>query len=558
LIITGAMLRDSIISGANNIKNHSASVDELNVFPVPDGDTGTNMSMTMGHAVTELANLPDNVTVEKVSAVVSSALLRGARGNSGVILSLIFRGFAKEMQGKKDATASNIVNSLKYGVEAAYKAVMKPTEGTILTVVRISAEKAAGKLDEINDPVEIFDYILEVAEDTLDRTPEMLPVLKKAGVVDSGGMGLLIIFQGMQEVFKKGKIVELAENGTKAEAAKGVFTDGIAEGLTNSYCTEFLVIKEKGIQADANKLKKDLEEIGDSIVVVDDSELIKCHVHTETPDIALGKALKHGYLSQIKIENMLEQYMRLQASKGEEHAIEFDKVPEVFEYVPVSEDAEEYGFVAVSAGSGLANLFSELGVSKTVEGGQSMNPSTEEILSASQSIDAKNIFVLANNKNIILSAEQASKLADRNIVIIPTKSIPEGISAMLVFNPELDLDNNRILMNEAIKSVKSGSVTYAARNSDFDGRNIREGEILALEDGKLSFTDTDPEKAAIKLARRLCSRDTNFVTVIYGADVTEEKANSVLEALEGRLGKNIEISLVSGNQPIYYYYISAE
>jgi len=558
LIITGATLRDSIISGANNIKNHSAAVDELNVFPVPDGDTGTNMSMTMGYAVTELTNLPDNVTVEKVATVVSSALLRGARGNSGVILSLIFRGFSKEMQGKKNADASNIVNSLKYGVEAAYKAVMKPTEGTILTVARISAEKAAGKLDEISDPVEIFDYILEVAEDTLERTPEMLPVLKKAGVVDSGGMGLLIIFQGMQEVFKKGRIVELAENGAKTEAARGVFTDGIAEGLTNSYCTEFLVIKEKGIAADPNKLRKDLEEIGDSIVVVDDSELIKCHVHTETPDIALGKALKHGYLSQIKIENMLEQYMRLQASKGEEHSIEFDKIPEVFEYVPVSENAEEYGFVAVSAGSGLSNLFSELGVSRTVEGGQSMNPSTDEILSAAQSIDAKNVFVLANNKNIILSAEQASKLADRNVVVIPTRSIPEGISAMLVFNPELDVDNNRIIMKEAIKSVKSGSVTYAARDSDFDGRNIREGEILALEDGKLSFTDTDPEKAAIKLARRLCSRDTNFVTVIYGADVSEEKANSVLESLEGRLGKNIEISLVSGNQPIYYYYISAE
>ncbi len=555
-MITGKQFRDMIISGANNIANQKADVDKLNVFPVPDGDTGTNMSMTIGYALGELERLPDDVKIEKVASVASSALLRGARGNSGVILSLIFRGFSRGMQGQNEADSKCIVASLKAGVDAAYKAVMKPTEGTMLTVARVSAEEAAKKENDLNT-TELFEYIIEIAKDTLEQTPEMLPVLKKAGVVDSGGKGLVVIFEGMLSVLRDNAVIMPAEPGsiTSSSEGIGVYAADIGDDLTNEYCTEFLVIKNP--DADALKLRKDLESFGNSVLCVDDDDLIKCHVHTETPDKAMKAALIHGYLSKIKIENMLEQYVRLQAdAKAEAHTEDYEKPSEKFEYAPVDE-SEEYGFVAVSAGDGLRTLFYDLGVTRTVEGGQSMNPSTDEILAATQSIPAKNVFVFVNNKNIILAAEQAAKLADRNMIVIPTRSIPQGVSAMLAFDPTASVEENTIQMREAAEAVRNGSITWAARDSNFDGKEIKEGEILGLEGSKLLFTETDISLAAVKLARRLIDKDTSFVTVIYGENISDAEASAVSEQIQSK-AKNIEVSLVNGGQPVYYYYISAE
>jgi len=555
-MITGRQFRDMIISGANNIGNHKAEVDKLNVFPVPDGDTGTNMSMTIGYAVGELENLPDDVRVERVASVASAALLRGARGNSGVILSLIFRGFSRGMQGKDQADSACIAESLQIGVDAAYKAIMKPTEGTMLTVARVAAEHARPKTGEL-DTAELLELIIKVQKETLEKTPDMLPILKKAGVVDAGAKGLIFIFEGMLAVLKDDIIIPVAA-GSGNDAVRGdvgVYAEGMGDDMTNEYCTEFLVIKNAS--ADAMALRHTLESVGDSVLCVDDDDIIKCHVHTETPDKAISAALIHGHLSQIKIENMLEQYMRLQAdAKAEAHNEVYERSVETFEYVPVDDD-EEYGFVAVSAGKGLKTLFENLGVNRTVEGGQSMNPSTDDILAAVHSVAAKNVLVLVNNKNIILAAEQVTNLADRVVIVIPTRSIPQGVSAMLAFDPALSVEENTISMREAAETVKSGSITWAARDSNFDGREIKEGEILALEGGRLLFSDTDISKAAVRLTRRLMDKDTSFVTLIYGEGISDAEANAVFDQIQSR-AKNVEISLVDGGQPVYYYYVSVE
>ena len=555
-MITGKEFRDMIISGAHNISAQKAEVDKLNVFPVPDGDTGTNMYMTIGYAVGELERLPDDVPIEKVASVASAALLRGARGNSGVILSLIFRGFSRGFQGRIAADSRHLVESLQIGVDAAYKAVMKPTEGTMLTVARVAAEKAATRVDEL-EPADMLEYIITVEKETLEKTPEMLPVLKKAGVIDAGGKGLVIIFEGMLAALR-GIAVESGGEAYYSDSGPektGVFAEGIGEDMTNEYCTEFLVIKHAN--ADAPKLRRDLEAVGNSVLCVDDDDLIKCHIHTENPDRAIQAALQHGYLSKIKIENMLEQYMRLQAdAKASEHNESYMANSEIFEYA-APEDEEIYGFVAVSAGEGLKALFGNLGVNRTVEGGQSMNPSTEDILAAVQSVAAQNVFVLVNNKNIILAAEQAANLADRNVVVIPTRSIPQGVSAMLVFDPVSSVEENTIAMREAAESVKSGSVTWAARDSNFDGKDIKEGEILALEGGRLLFTEADISKAAVRLVRRLMDKDTSFITLIYGQGISDAEANAVLEQIQSR-ARNVEVSLVNGGQPVYYYYIAVE
>ncbi len=559
-MITGKQLRDSIISGANNIKNNKSAVDELNVFPVPDGDTGTNMSMTIGFAVRELQLLDDNCTVEKVSQVAASSLLRGARGNSGVILSLLFRGFAKGLSGLEQAGSKDIANSLAKGVESAYKAVMKPTEGTILTVARVAAEKAVEKAEGLC-AIETFELIVNVAEQTLQQTPEMLPVLKKAGVVDAGGRGFVCIFEGMLSSLKDGKIIELSDsNETSSETAsapKGVYAEDVMSEETDSYCTEFLVIKTEEQEANAVKLRANLEAIGDSVVVVEDDELIKCHVHTKTPDKALKFALIHGYLSKIKIENMLEQFMALNpGAKIPEKKVSVEDISE-FEYVK-KDSSIKYGVVSVSCGDGLKQLFFDLGVDKVVSGGQTMNPSTDDILAAIQSVAAENVIVLANNKNIIMAAEQACLLADRNAVTLPTRSIPAGISAMLMFNPDDGVEQNLVTMKESAENAVVGQITFAARNSDFDGHTIKEGEILALESGKLVFTEKSISNAAVKLAKKIVSKDKSFLTVIYGSDVNEDEAEKTLELIKQKIPSNIEINLINGGQPVYYYYLSAE
>ncbi|MFV0414109.1 MAG: DAK2 domain-containing protein [Oscillospiraceae bacterium] len=562
-MIDGKILRDAIISGANNISKNRAEVDELNVFPVPDGDTGTNMSMTVTAARDELLNLSAKCTVEEASKVAASAMLRGARGNSGVITSLLFRGFSKALAGKKEAGADDIVEAFQKGVEGAYKAVMKPTEGTILTVARVAGETAAASGEQ--DVKKLWDIIVKAAEEALLHTPEQLPVLKKAGVVDAGGQGFCYILVGMQSVIQSGKIIkngEVAKASKKAKLStvnvgKGVFAEELNPDITNAYCTEFLVNKEDG--ANAIKLRAFLESNGDSVVVVDDDEIIKCHVHTADPGKVISQALTHGFLTKMKIENMHEQYVTRQAQGAglQKQAKAEKEEPTAFPYASVDNE-RAFGFVAVAAGTGLHSIFTDLGVDAVVSGGQTMNPSTEDIVSAAQSVPAKTVFILPNNKNIIMAAEQAAKIADRRLVVLPTRTVPQGMSAMLAFNPDAGEEENTIEMMQAAEKVSTGLVTFAARNSDFDGKKIKRGEILGLENGKLASVGADITKITYRLARSMCKKGTSFVTLISGCDVNEEDAENTLEMVKAKIPAGIEVTLVNGGQPVYYYMVSVE
>ena len=549
-MLTGKLLRDAIISAANNISNQRQRVDSLNVFPVPDGDTGTNMSMTMGAARAELLLLPDNAGVYQVAHTASSALLRGARGNSGVITSLLFRGFAKGLKEKETADAQDIVRALSIGVESAYKAVMKPTEGTMLTVARLSAEKAAEILAPDMPIPQLWDLMLQSARDALAQTPEMLPVLKKAGVVDAGGQGLVCIYEGMKAVFDGGSIIpsqeaaqESAESSQEALNAAGEYDANI----TFTYCTEFIVIKDRK-DRDALKLRAYLESIGDSAVVVDDEDIIKCHVHTENPGDALQEALKFGMLTKMKIENMRLQH---EEQKQRSQAVAAQKVP-------VDPDIPN-GFVAVAAGDGVKQLFLDLGVSQVVSGGQTMNPSTEDILRAVEATPSQTVFVLPNNKNIIMAAEQAAKLCKtRTVKVVPTRTIPQGLGAMLAFDDSAEASDNAIKMLKAAERVATGQITFAARDSEYDGHKIKEGELLALENGKVAFTERDLKKAAVRLTKSLIGKDSSFVTLLYGQDVTEEQAAELEEAVREKLPKDVDLALIQGGQPVYYLIISVE
>ena len=555
-MITGKMLRDAIISGANAIINNKTTVDELNVFPVPDGDTGTNMSMTIGSAKKELEAMPDDATVEKVASATSNAMLRGARGNSGVISSLLFRGFSKALKGKTTADAADLKAALRKGVDSAYKAVMKPTEGTILTVAREACEKA--ETMDTQDVVELWTAVVEAAKVSLANTPELLPVLKKAGVVDAGGQGIIFIFEGMLKVFKgEGMITEetVKEESSEFEA-KGIYSKDIDKDVVNAYRVEFIVNKNE--KANEEKIRAYLESIGDNITVVDDEETIKCYVHTSQPGRALTEAIKHGYLTRVRISNMAEKVSDLaDAAKALEKQAAAAKTDEVFKYKAVDKSVK-FGFVAVAAGEGLENMFKDLGVDAVVTGGQTMNPSTEDILKAIHSVPAQTVFVLPNNKNIIMAAEQAVRLADRKVIVLPTRTIPQGITAMLNYDPEATAEDNAVTMDMAAQGVSTGSITFAARNSDFEGHKIKRGDILAMDNGKLSFVEKDVEKATIKLAKQMMKRDSSFITIIYGEGVTAEEAEKVAEEVQKRAPKNAEVSVLEGNQPVYYYFISVE
>ena len=543
------MLRDAIISGANNIVNNRNMVDELNVFPVPDGDTGTNMSMTIKNALPELTMMNDSVTVGAVASTTASAMLRGARGNSGVILSLLFRGFSKGLNGKTTADAQDIARSLSLGVEAAYKSVMKPTEGTILTVARESAEAVSKKAAETGDIKEIFDTLISAAKEALDKTPELLPVLKKAGVVDAGGMGFLVIMQGMQSVVNGSGMIESDE--TENDVKEPVITNAAGSVEANiefTYCTEFLV-KKKADCKDAKLLRAYLETIGDCVVVVDDDDIIKVHVHTEHPGKALEEGLLFGMLINLKIENMKEQH------KTQEKKVEMAKKKKAQPVKPEN----EYGFVSVVNGAGLEAIFTDLGVNSIVRGGQTSNPSTEDIVEAIMATPAKNVFVLPNNKNIIMAAEQAVKLVrDRNVIVLQSRTIPQGISAMIAFDGECGVKENSINMTKALDKVGTGSVTFAVRDSEFDDKKIRQGDILAMENGKLALVERDVKKALVKITKRLVKGDSSYITVIYGSDVTDDDAQEAYELLKSKLDDDLEIVLVNGGQPIYYYIVSVE
>lgn len=553
-MITGSMFRDGVISASNNIANNRQAVDALNIFPVPDGDTGTNMSMTIGAAAKEMAVLGDDCTVEEASSRCASALLRGARGNSGVILSLIFRGFSKALKGMDTADGKAVANAFRKGVDAAYKAVMKPTEGTILTVVRKAAEAAEKSAESGSETIDVCEAALDAAEEALAKTPEQLPVLKKAGVVDAGGQGLVLILKGMGSVIKKGVMIE-AEDGSGVTPVSTPSKSTVASASSDiefGYCSEFLIEKSKSAKAkDPLSLRAYLESIGDCVVVVDDSDIIKVHVHSNEPGNVIQAALKYGQLINIKIDNM--RYQHRNAGEG------VSEGEEPHNPTPV-EPENEYGFVAVCAGVGVAELFTDIGADVIVSGGQTMNPSTDDILNAVMATPAKTVFVLPNNKNIIMAAEQAIPLAkDRDVRVLQTKTIPQGISAMLVFDETADADTNQMEMMDAAGHVQTGQVTFAARDSEIEGKPVKEGEIMGLVNGKIKFIGNDTVDIAFKTVEKLFKRgEHSLVTIIYGQDTDESSAEILEERLSAKYGNDMEISIVNGGQPIYYYILSVE
>ena len=557
-MINGEALKNAIISGANNITNQKNKINDLNIFPVPDGDTGTNMSMTINAAGKELAK-KETDSAEEIALCTASSMLRGARGNSGVILSLLFRGFAKGLKGRHNADGRDLAVALGLGVEAAYKAVAKPAEGTILTVARVAYEKGIKAADENSELLYVWDAVCEGAQEALEQTPELLPVLKKAGVVDAGGKGLCEIFEGMMSYFADNIIVELKEdNNTKSDLSDDEFRSAAAEfddDITFTYCTEFIVGRDESVTTEPNELRLFLETIGDCVVVVDDEEIIKVHVHTEQPGDALTKALEFGQLLTVKIENMKEQHKKAkEENEGRKPAPKAEK-----EKLTPCEPTEEIGFVAVAAGDGLCELFKDLGCLHVVSGGQSMNPSTDDIYEAVMATPAKTVFVLPNNKNIIMAAQQtASLVTDRQVVVIPSKTIPQGIAAMLSFDGDLSAESNKQLMSDSLSTVDTGLVTFAARDSEFGGKKIKEGEIIALENGKLTITEKTPVKAVYKLAKNLVKKDTSFITLIYGDSVSQDEANEALHMLQEKFGSAIDVTLVDGGQPVYYFILSVE
>ena len=551
-MLTGKMFRDGVISAANNISNNRKSVDALNIFPVPDGDTGTNMSMTIGAAAKEMAVLPDNCSIGEAASKCASALLRGARGNSGVILSLIFRGFSKGFKELEEAGGKDVAKAFELGVKAAYKAVMKPTEGTILTVVRKASEAASELAKTVDDPMEVAFAAMMAAKEALAKTPEQLPVLKQAGVVDAGGQGLVLIFEGFHSVFANGVIVQPLEapQETPKEEPKSTVANA-SDDIKFGYCSEFLIEKAKDAkEKDPLKLRAFLESIGDCVVVVDDNDIIKVHVHSNEPGNVIQAALKYGQLINIKIDNM-----RYQHRNAQEGAAESENKSEMKPADPIN----NYGFVAVCVGNGLTELFKDIGADIVVSGGQTMNPSTDDILNAVNATPAKTVFVLPNNKNIIMAAEQAARLAEgRKVKVLQTKTIPQGISAMLMFDEEADADENALAMTQAAENVSTALVTFAARDSEVEGIPVKQGEIMGMCNGKIRYVGADKVEIAFKAASRLIKKyDGGLVTLIYGEDSNEEEAEQLKKKLEEKFG-DLEISVVNGGQPIYYFIISVE
>jgi DAK2 domain fusion protein YloV len=520
------------------------------------------MSMSIGNAARELSK-HSGETAGEIATVAASALLRGARGNSGVITSLLFRGFSKGFKDAETVSAENLVIALEKGVEAAYKAVMKPTEGTILTVARIASERARAAFDQgQTSALEIFKIALDGAKEALDDTPNILPVLKKAGVVDAGGKGIVVIFEGMFSVFENGQIIPLenapAESTNESASEKSAVAEFEDFDINFPYCTEFIITrKEDKSEDDPKNLRAYLEGIGDCVVVVDDEEIIKVHVHTDHPGKALEKAIEYGMLINLKIENMLDQNERAKHDSKEAKKKPINNSTNTEKIVPV-EQTNEFGFVSVCVGEGLEALFKDLGVDTLVSGGQTMNPSTDDILKAIEQTPAKTVFVLPNNKNIIMAAEQAIPLSSRRVIVLPTRTIPMGISAMLSFDPEANSEENAIQMQNAFANVSTDQITFAARDSDFDGFKIKKDDLMAMENGKITFIDSDIEHCAVKLAKQMCKKDVQFLTLIYGEDIEDALAERVVAQLEEKLGGSVEITLIKGGQPVYYFIISAE
>ena len=538
--LDGNMLKKAFLSGANNLENNKKMVDDLNVFPVPDGDTGTNMSMTVMAAARKIPAVEEN-SVSKVAECIASASLRGARGNSGVISSQLFRGFYKGLGGLDEVNTVQLAAAFKNANDTAYKAVMKPTEGTILTVSRETAEYAVKVAAETEDICEFAKKVVAHAKATLDKTPDMLPVLKQAGVVDAGGMGLYVILNGC--------LSALEGNEIEAEVKIDVVSSGVAmsENIDTAdikfmYCTEFIINKKSASYSVAS-FRAAIQDKGDCMLVIDDDEVVKVHIHTNNPGFVLEKAVKLGELESIKIDNMKIQHS--------------ENIAEAKTQTAPAEPAKKYGMVAVAAGEGMENIFMEIGVDKMVEGGQSMNPSTEDILRAVDSVNAETVFVFPNNKNIILAAEQVDELTEKNVVVIPTKTIPQGISALLSFDPDAETESNRDAMLEAVALVKTGSVTFAARDSEIDGMNIKKDDIMGMEEGKITHLGSNPADVVMELLSDMADSDSSMISVFYGSDVSEEDAAELEKKINEAYPK-LDCMVHNGGQPLYYYIISIE
>ena len=540
-IINGADLRRMIISAAAAIEINKQALNDLNVFPVPDGDTGTNMSMTINAAAGDLRKTEDP-SLEKAAKVAASAMLRGARGNSGVILSLLFRGLSKKLKGADHADGVLWAEALQEGVDAAYKAVMKPAEGTILTVSRLAAAKAMEAAQENNHIEFVQAAAIEEAKIALADTTNQNPVLKKAGVVDAGGKGWLVALEAMLSSLQGNDVIVPEGTGSADVKESANFDDFDTEDITFTYCTEFIIQRENDL--DPEKLRDFLSSLGDSLVLVDDDEIIKVHVHTNDPGKALHEAMDYGSFVTVKIENMRLQHTEKVMSESE-------KAPKI------AEPEKALGVVSVCAGDGLADVFMNLGVDQIISGGQTMNPSTQDILEAVNKVPAETVFVLPNNKNIIMAAEQVADLTPKNVVVIPSKTVPQGVTAMLGFNPEGSIEENTETLTEALSTVDTMQITYAARNSDFDGYDIHEGDYLALYGSQLFGTSQDIKVLLKSLAEKVRDDGKEYITIYYGADVKEKHAQKAAD-LFADICPNADVNLLNGGQPVYYYLISAE
>ena len=561
--ITGLMFKQMVLHGSAAITAQKQAINDLNVFPVPDGDTGTNMSMTIGAAAAELRK-SNPATVEQAASITASTLLRGARGNSGVILSLLFRGLSKGLKGHAQADAAAFAAAMQEGVSAAYKAVMKPAEGTVLTVSRLAAKRAVEVAAEEKDVEKVLEEAIREGYDALAQTIEMNPVLKKAGVVDAGGKGYLLILEGMLAGMRGEALPETDEESEEPNE-KADFAMMAAEEITFAFDTVFIVRKSSP-DVSLEGFRTYLNSIGDSLVIGEDDEAFKVHVHTNIPGSALNEAQKYGTLELAKIENMRTQAEDLAAGKHVQSTDDLDAVEAALESGAsqeeqghvVAEPEKKYGFLAVCAGDGLAAVFQDLGADGVVSGGQTMNPSPESILDGVDRIPAETVFILPNNSNIIMAAQQCAALTEKNVVVIPTKTVPQGITAMM--NVDFEAPDAQAItdaMTESLSTVTTAQITYAARNSDFDGFEIREGDYLALEEGKLFGTDASLDTLLRKLAERAVEKDASFISLYFGEDVTEEDAQKAGALFEAAC-PNAEVAVLSGGHPVYYYIISME
>lgn len=547
------------LAGARNLESKKEWINELNVFPVPDGDTGTNMTLTIMSAAKEVAAL-ENLTFETLAKAISSGSLRGARGNSGVILSQLLRGFTKVVRSEKEINTTILTAAFQKAVETAYKAVMKPKEGTILTVARGGAERAA-ELLEANPDIELHELLAESVarcEEVLEQTPEMLPVLKEAGVVDSGGQGLLQVLKGALDCFEGKEVdyeVEAAPSSPDtASAAAGVSSQ---EEIRFGYCTEFIIMLEKEYtQQTELEFKSFLESIGDSIVVVSDDGIVKVHVHTNDPGLAIQRALTYGSLTRMKIDNMREEHQEKVIREAERAQAAQQKQEETPQEQP--KELKETGFISVSIGDGIADIFRDLGVDYLIEGGQTMNPSTEDMLNAIEQVNAKNIFILPNNKNIILAANQAKELTeDKNIIVVPTKTVPQGITAVINYVPEKSPEENAALMEEEIARVKTGQLTYAVRDTHIDDKTIKAGDIMGVGDHAILAVGREIDDVAMDTLAQMVDEESELISIYYGEDMKEEEAETLRVRVEESY-PDCDVELNFGGQPIYYYIISVE